>query len=160
MVIGNTNYVNYPVGMADDALMDALVRSAFQIAGVLTRLGAEHDLSLTQMRVLGILRDRRVRMTQLADHLGLDKSTMSGLVDRAERRGLLARGKNPDDGRVVDVFMTPAGMELDGRMVDELRRTLAPATGRLDPQQQAQLVELLDIVVAAYAEGSTRRSLP
>ncbi|MGY1962144.1 MarR family transcriptional regulator [Nocardia gipuzkoensis] len=63
---------------------------------VLTRIGSEHDLSLTQLRLLGLLRDRRPRMTDLAAFLGLDKSTMSGLVERAERRGLVARGKSPE----------------------------------------------------------------
>lgn len=63
--------------------------------------------SLTQLRLLGVLRDRRPRMTELAAFLGLDKSTLSGLVDRAERRGLVARDKNPQDRRVVDVFLTP-----------------------------------------------------
>src|SRR3954462_12191316 len=92
-----------------DALVDALVRNTFQVTGVLTRIGAENDLSLTQLRVLGILRDRRPRLTQLAAYLGLDKSTMSGLIDRAERRDLVARDRNPHDGRAVDVFLTPAG---------------------------------------------------
>nr|BFD86740.1 hypothetical protein StreXyl84_61410 [Streptomyces sp. Xyl84] len=130
-----------------DAVLDGLVRSAFQIMGVLTRVGAEHDLSLTQLRVLGILRDRRPRMTDLAAFLGLDKSTMSGLIDRAERRGLLARGRNPDDRRAVDVFLTPAGLELTQRLDGEIRDALAPATGRLDPQQRRQLAQLLEPVV-------------
>jgi len=38
---------------------------------VLNRIGTEHDLSLTQLRVLGILRDRRVKMSELAGYLGL-----------------------------------------------------------------------------------------
>jgi DNA-binding MarR family transcriptional regulator len=97
--------------------------------------------------VLGILRDRRARMTDLAAFLGLDKSTPSGLIDRAERRGLLARGKNPGDGRVVDVFMTPVGLELADRVQNEIRRALAPATGRLDPHQRDQLVELLELII-------------
>ena len=127
-----------------DDLVDALVRNTFEVMGVLTRIGAENDLSLTQLRVLGILRDRRPRMTELATYLGLDKSTMSGLIDRAEKRGLLARGKNPEDRRIVDVFITPAGRELSERLYDEVRRTLAPATGRLDPDQNDQLVKLLE----------------
>ncbi|MFC5826089.1 MarR family winged helix-turn-helix transcriptional regulator [Nonomuraea insulae] len=131
----------------DDAL-DALVRTTFEVAGVLTRIGGEHDLSLTQLRVLGILRDRRARVTELAAYLGLDKSTLSGLVDRAQYRGLLARGKNPEDGRVVEVFMTPAGLELAKRVEDDIRRALAPAAGRLDPQQLDQLVNLLEVVSA------------
>ncbi|MFD1934524.1 MULTISPECIES: MarR family winged helix-turn-helix transcriptional regulator [Nonomuraea] len=132
---------------ADD-VVDALVRATFEVAGVLTRIGGEHDLSLTQLRVLGILRDRRVRITELAAYLGLDKSTMSGLIDRAQRRGLLTRGKNPEDGRVVEVYMTPAGLELAKRVEDDIRRALAPATGRLDPEQLDRLVSLLDIVSA------------
>lgn len=127
-----------------DALVDALVRSTFQVTGVLTRIGARNDLSLTQLRVLGILRDRRPRVTELAAHLGLDKSTMSGLIDRAERRGLLARGKNPHDGRVVDVFLTPAGHELTQRLYSEVRNTLAPELGRLRPEQRKQLLGLLE----------------
>ncbi|MGC5341497.1 MarR family winged helix-turn-helix transcriptional regulator [Streptomyces sp. DT24] len=130
-----------------DALVDGLVRNAFQIMGVLTRIGAEHDLSLTQLRVLGIVRDRRPRMSDLAAFLGLDKSTLSGLIDRAERRGLLARAANPDDKRVVDVLITDAGRELTGRLYQEVQDTLAPATSRLDAPQRRQLAQLLETVV-------------
>ncbi|WP_436738417.1 MarR family winged helix-turn-helix transcriptional regulator [Streptomyces sp. BBFR102] len=133
--------------MTSDALVDALVRSTFQVVGVLTRIGAERDLSLTQLRVLGILRDRRPRMTELAALLGLDKSTLSGLVDRAEHRGLVARGKNPQDRRVVDVFLTPAGAELAEQVYAEVRRTLAPVTKRLDARERGQLVQLLHATI-------------
>lgn len=133
--------------MTSDALVDALVRNTFQVVGVLTRIGAERDLSLTQLRVLGILRDRRPRMTELATFLGLDKSTLSGLIDRAERRGLVARGKNPQDRRVVDVFLTPAGLELAEQVYGEVRRALASATDRLNPQDSDRLVQLLHAVL-------------
>ncbi|GGN12964.1 DNA-binding MarR family transcriptional regulator [Actinoplanes campanulatus] len=126
-----------------DALLDALVRYTFQVTGVLTRIGAANDLSLTQLRVFGILRDRRPRVTELAAYLGLDKSTMSGLIDRAERRGLLAREKNPNDGRVVDVFLTPAGHELTQRLYGEARAILAPDLDRLRPDQREQLLALM-----------------
>lgn len=128
---------------ADD-VMEALVRSAFQVMGVMTRISAEHDLSLTQLRVLGILRDRRPRVTELATFLGLDKSTMSGLIDRAERRGLLKRGKNPHDKRVVDVYLTPAGHELEQRLTDEFRRDLAPVVDRLTHQQRVEFTRLFE----------------
>ncbi|MGM1062504.1 hypothetical protein [Saccharothrix sp. Mg75] len=36
-------------------------------------------------------------MTDLAAFPGLDESTMSGLVERAERRGLVARDRSPAD---------------------------------------------------------------
>lgn len=130
--------------MTSDALVDALVRSTFRATGVLTRIGAKYDLSLTQLRVLGLLRDRRPRMTELAEFLGLDKSTMSGLIDRAERRGLVVRDRNPEYRRVVDVVIIPAGLEPAEQVYDEVRRALAPVTSRLSPEHRDRLVELLD----------------
>src|SRR5262245_18594032 len=85
-------------------LVDALAQAAFVTMAVLNTLAAENDLSLTQLRVCGILRDRRLRMAGLAGYLGLEKSTMTGLVDRAEKRGLLARAPSPEDGRAIEVF--------------------------------------------------------
>lgn len=90
--------------MAHQSLVDALAQAAFTTMAILNKLAAEHGLSLTQLRVAGILRDRRVRMVELGRYLGLEKSTMTGLVDRAEERGLMARAPNPDDARAVDVF--------------------------------------------------------
>lgn len=127
-----------------DALVDALVRCTFQVTGVLTRIGAANDLSLTQLRVFGILRDRRLRVTDLAAYLGLDKSTMSGLIDRAERRGLLAREKSPSDGRVVEIYLTPVGHDLTQRLYAELRAALTPDLDRLSPEQRDQLLTLLE----------------
>jgi DNA-binding MarR family transcriptional regulator len=132
-------------------LIDALVRSSFEVMAVLSRIGAEHDLSLTQLRVLGILRDRRIRMSELADHLGLDKSTISGLVDRAEKRGLVRRAPNPADGRAVDVFLTAAGTEFAGRGAAQLAQALSPMTGKLTRAQARQLTALLERCLAGSA---------
>ena len=127
-----------------DGLVDALAQAGFATMAVLTRLSAEHDVSLTQLRVLAILRDRRVRMSTLADHLGLDRSTLSGLVDRAERRNLLQRAPNRTDGRAVDVLLTAEGARLARRLGAEVRRSLAPMTGSLTPVEQHRLRTLLE----------------
>jgi DNA-binding MarR family transcriptional regulator len=111
---------------------------------VLNKVGAENDLSLTQLRVLAILRDRRPRMAALADHLGLEKSTMTGLVDRAEKRGLRERAPNATDGRAVDVFLSPAGRELAERLYAEVRRSLSAVTNELSSTDQRRLQTLLE----------------
>ncbi|WP_373169435.1 MarR family winged helix-turn-helix transcriptional regulator [Mycobacterium marinum] len=68
--------------LADD-LRDALVQKSFALMAVLTEVAAEHDLSLTQLRVLGIMRDREPTMGELASYTGLERSTVSGLIERA-----------------------------------------------------------------------------
>ncbi len=127
-----------------DGLVDALVQAAFVTMAVLNKVGAENDLSLTQLRVLAILRDRRPRMAALSDHLGLEKSTMTGLVDRAEKRGLLQRAPNAIDGRAVDVFLTSDGSELAERLSTRVGQALSPHTTGLTPADQRRLRTLLE----------------
>jgi len=133
-----------PAGSDRAGLTDALVQASFMTMAVLSRIGAEHDLSLTSLRVLAILRDRRLKMTDLADYLGLDKSTMTGLVDRAEKRGLLERLRNPTDGRAVDVRISPAGAELAQRLHADVVRSLAPMIDLLPRPEQRRLRTLLE----------------
>jgi DNA-binding MarR family transcriptional regulator len=136
----------------DAGLIDALAQVAYTVMAVLNRVGAEHDLSLTQLRVMGILRDRRLRITSLADYLGLEKSTMTGLVDRAEKRGLLARAPSATDGRAVEVFITPAGEALVGPVYGRVVELLTPMIEAIRPAERRQL--------QAYLEGMLGPRLP
>ena len=127
----------------DEGLADALVTTSFVTMAVINRIGAENDLSLSLIRVLGILSDRRPRMTELADYLGLEKQTMSGLIARAEKRGLVARAPNEEDGRATDVFLTSDGAKLVKRLQVQGKQALAPLVERLSASDQQLLQELL-----------------
>ncbi len=133
-----------PAVAEQDGLVDALVQTSFVTMALLNKIGTGHDLSLTQLRVLAILRDRRLKMTELADYLGLDKSTMTGLVSRAEKRGLLERVRNPTDGRAVDVRISPAGAELAERLHAHVAQSLSPMTSTLTRADQRRLRTLLE----------------
>jgi DNA-binding MarR family transcriptional regulator len=133
----------------DDDVVDALAQAAHAVTTVLVRVAAEHDLSLTQLRVLAILRDRRLRMSALADYLGLERSTMSGLVDRAVKRGLLERGAADGDGRAVEVSLTAEGRELADRGAAQVREALVPRTSVLSAVEQRRLQSLLEKLVDA-----------
>lgn len=128
---------------SDDGLADALVTTAFVTMAVINKIGAENDLSLSLIRVLGILSDRRPRMTELADYLGLEKQTMSGLIARAEKRGLVARAPNEEDGRATDVFLTSVGVEIVKRLHVQGKQALAPLVEQLSASDQQRLQDLL-----------------
>ncbi|MDR6890934.1 MULTISPECIES: MarR family winged helix-turn-helix transcriptional regulator [Variovorax] len=132
-----------PAPAPDEGLADALVTTAFVTMAVINKIGAENDLSLTLIRVLGILWDRRPRMAELADYLGLEKQTMSGLIARAEKRGLVARAPNEEDGRATDVFLTSDGAKLVKRLRVQGQEALAPIIERLSAPDQQLLQKLL-----------------
>lgn len=135
---------------ADDqplTTVDALVQLSFLIQRVLSAAGAEHDLSIIQIRLLGILRDRQAGMLELGAHLGLDKSSMTGLVGRAEKRGLVQRSPSPHDGRAVLVALTPEGRRLTTECGADITRRVTALTAPLPPAQRTALTLLATTLV-------------
>jgi DNA-binding MarR family transcriptional regulator len=125
-------------------VMDSLVQVSFTVIALLSQAAAAHELSLTQLRVLAILRDREPKMAELATYLGLDRSSVSGLVDRAVRRGLVRRDAGSADGRVVRVSLTPDGQQLARVLTDEIGGLLTPMTRHLSAADQKRLGVLLN----------------
>jgi DNA-binding MarR family transcriptional regulator len=132
-----------PVHDPPGELMDNLVQVSFAVIAVLSQAAAAHDLSLTQLRVLAILRDHEPKMAELATYLGLDRSTVSGLIDRAVGRGLVRRHPSSDDGRAVHVTFTPEGRRLAQMLTDEIGGRIAPMTARLSSADRKRLSVLL-----------------
>jgi MarR family transcriptional regulator, lower aerobic nicotinate degradation pathway regulator len=124
-------------------LRDALAQTAFTLMAVLTEVAAEYDLSLTQLRVLGILCDREPTMAELATFTGLERSTISGLIDRAAARGLVRRTADPLDRRSVRVSLTEAARELVPEITGEVDDRIESLTARLNTIEQKRLTALL-----------------
>ena len=131
------------MGAGDEDLRDSLVQVSFAVIAVLSRVAAEQDLSLTQLRVLGILRDRQPTMADLASYLGLERSTVSGLIDRAVQRGLVQKDADPTDGRSVRVSLTERARRLESRMIAEIGELMAPLTDRLNTSERKRFTDLL-----------------
>ncbi|UWE08729.1 MarR family winged helix-turn-helix transcriptional regulator [Actinacidiphila bryophytorum] len=129
--------------------VDALVQLSFLVQGVLTDVAAAYDVSLVQLRLFGILRDRTPGMLELATHLGLDKSSMTGLVTRAEKRGLVQRRPSPHDGRGVLVSLTPEGHRITDLGAAEITRRVTALCADLTPAEAADLRGLASRIIAA-----------
>ncbi|MFF2364144.1 MarR family winged helix-turn-helix transcriptional regulator [Streptomyces sp. NPDC058122] len=130
-------------------MVDALVQLSFAVHRILGKVGAERGLSVIQVRLLGVLRGRTAGMLELATVLGLDKSSMTGLVTRAEKRGLLKRSASPHDGRAVLVSLTDDGKDLTDWGTAEIGRRVSALTEGLTPSERARITELASAVVLA-----------
>jgi DNA-binding MarR family transcriptional regulator len=125
-------------------LVEALGAVAFAVMGVMTKLAAARDVSLTQLRMIGILRDRRMTISELAGALGLDRSSVSGLVDRTEKRGLVRREPNAADARSVLVTLSSEGEQAFALGAAEMAGLLSPLIDGLKPAEAERLATLLE----------------
>jgi DNA-binding MarR family transcriptional regulator len=143
----------------DLGLVDALAQLSFLVQDALAEIAGEHDLSIIGIRLLGVLRDREPTMNALGRHLGLDKSSISGLVSRAERRGLVTRTVSAADRRAFQVSITDAGQQLVERcaaMFSKRIETLAGGLSDSDSQLLSQLAARIVMAADAhrYEDGS------
>jgi DNA-binding MarR family transcriptional regulator len=131
--------------------VDGLAQLSFLIQRALELRAAEHDLSLIQTRLLGVLRDRQPTMNELARLLDLDKSSVTGLVDRAERRGLVKRSPSTHDRRSVTVSLAPAARLLITQAAADFEADLEAMLSCLAPADQQRLASLITRVLLANA---------
>jgi len=72
-----------------------------------------HGFTLPQWRALAeIFRNEGIAQVGLAAALDVDQMTVSGIVSRLEKRGLIDRYPDPNDSRAKLAKLTPAGREL------------------------------------------------
>ena len=135
----------------DPARVDLLVEVARQYAdavGIIDALRiqgwSEDGLTIPQMRLLWALRDEDgLPVGALAEHLGVNPSTITGHVDRLVRMGLVRREEDPGDRRIVRNYLTD-----DGTVTVTALRRIAGAfmfniLKRLDDAQLAGLGQAL-----------------
>jgi DNA-binding MarR family transcriptional regulator len=134
-------------------VVDALAQLSFVVQEALGRIAAEHGLSIIQTRLLGVVRDRSPGMNDLARYLELDKSSVTGLVDRAERRGLVRRKASSADRRAVEVSITAAGRKVATRVEAEFERRIASLVRRLTETERGGLCDLATRIVLEDARS-------
>ena len=114
--------------------------------GTFARVADRHDLTPVQARLLCVLAAGPRGMADLARCCGVEKAALTGLVDRAERRGLAERGPVPGDRRALRVTLTDAGRRsaaaFHAEATAELSRLLSPLTSRDREQFLAAIVKI------------------
>ncbi|MFB4302038.1 MarR family winged helix-turn-helix transcriptional regulator [Actinomadura sp. NTSP31] len=128
-------------------IVAALVRSAFLVDAVYAASAREYGLTQQQGQLLCVLMGRSYGMSELGATLGLAKSSLTGLVDRTERNGLVRREPDPRDTRAVRVALTARGAALVDEFYTETCRRIDELPSGLGPRERATLAELLGRVV-------------
>ena len=105
------------------------------------------NLSRTQISVLRTLRDDGPgRISDLAAGERVAQPSMTALVNRLQRQGLVERTTDPADLRAVRVSITPDGREALATAVAEIEARLAAQLSLLSGDDRAALAAVLPIL--------------
>jgi len=131
-------------GDGERGVADALIRLSVISSSIFAQVAERHELPAAQARLLCVLAGGPRRMSQLAAILGVEKAALTGLADRAERRGLITRTAVPGDRRALSVALTPGGLDAARAFHRELSAELARLTDVLPSAECARFRRSLD----------------
>ena len=105
-------------------------------------------LSTGRYRLLADLEDNEGELlpSQLAEHLGVTRATVTGLIDTLARDGLVSRRSSSVDGRQKAVILTEQGAQKLREMANEHFARLEAMVGLLSIQERSVFLDLLDRV--------------
>jgi DNA-binding MarR family transcriptional regulator len=119
------------------------------------RLSPDTGLSLTAAATLSSLdRNGPARLTELAVRQGVTQPAMTQLVTRLQEAGFVERRPDRDDGRVVRVHITDAGLTELSRRRGVRTERLGELFDRLTHGHQATLVAALPAIRALTTPAS------
>jgi len=135
--------------------MRAYLRAVALAEPVQAVLAERHGLSLGDFHAVRVLlRLGEVPVSRFGGELGIPRSTITNLVDRLEKAGLVERAASPSDRRVTLVRLSAMGERAVEDMSFLLNSQVAQRLFALDPQSQEALAALLERVVTPPAEAA------
>jgi DNA-binding MarR family transcriptional regulator len=134
-------------------VVDGLLEVVNRVHRVVCSVAARHELTPQQLELLRMLAVP-VSMRAFAEELSCDPSNVTGLVDRAERLGLVERVPDPSDRRVRILKLTTKGRNLRSTINREVARSLTDALG-LSTDDHAKVMGVLAAMTPATKHPPT-----
>jgi MarR family transcriptional regulator, organic hydroperoxide resistance regulator len=123
------------------------------------------ESGLTGMRpaylgaLLSLWSDDGLKVTELGRRAGLEPSTMTGLIDRMERDGLVQRVFDPSNRRELKIYLTDAGRAIKDTVASTADRILEKVLTGLSEGEIAQMKDTLrKVLVNIHEEGYDEQS--
>lgn len=107
---------------------------AAKIQELLRQTLARHQLTALQFRLSLVLQAKgpsALSASALAKHACVSRSAATTTVDQLEKKGFVARCRNPQDRRIIGIQLTPAGAQNARNALSAYRKTAAAAASRV-----------------------------
>lgn len=137
-----------PFNCREEELFLNILRSSDLLQRRIGEVLKASELSSTQYNVLRILRgagSEGLACGEISNRMVTRDPDITRLLDRLEKRGLVARSREKEDRRVVTARITQAGLDLLKKLDEPVIQMHRAQLGHLETKQQETLIRLLEI---------------
>jgi DNA-binding MarR family transcriptional regulator len=129
-------------------LADLLQRLARRLRRTHAERLVPFGLTPAQERALRMITrsEEPLRMTDLADHLGIVPRSLTTVIDALEEAGLVRREIDPHNRRAIRLHLTDRGLSVRDDMREARRRAAEDLFAPLSPDDRQTLGELLALL--------------
>jgi DNA-binding MarR family transcriptional regulator len=114
------------------------------------KIQKEHGVSIPQVLCLNYLNnctDYQSTHKEIRNYLNLNSSTVTGIIDRLEKKGLVARLPKKEDKRTTYIALTSIGAKLLDKIPALLHERLSVKLEKLPENKIDELNQSLDMLI-------------
>jgi len=132
-------------------------RITLQVTSALKKEFTSVGITHVKPAYLGVLftlwREDGLKVVELGRQAGLEPSSMTGLIDRMEKSGLLYRDADPDDRRVQRVYLTKKGRAVEKLTMEGVDHVLSKIFKGIPGQELSRTMDMLKRVLKNAQEA-------
>ena len=127
-----------------DAILEAIVYLSTESRRITKEISRRADLTGPQLTVLKMLEGLGdLSLSDLSERIRAQNSTVTGIIDRMEREGLVVRTRSTEDRRVVRIKLTEKGARIARDIAVEPMEIFRSALENLSPGEMRDLLKIL-----------------
>ena len=122
-----------------------LIRKLMQAGALYSKeLNKKYNVSAPQLASLRVLlHDGAMPPSQIAKQIMVNSSTLTGVIDRLEQKGLVSRLRNDPDRRVIRVELTEAGRALAESAPPPIQVKIIKGMRKLEQTEREKIIRSL-----------------
>jgi MarR family transcriptional regulator, organic hydroperoxide resistance regulator len=142
-----------------DQVLEAILYLYTESRRITKELARRADLTGPQLTVVKLLEQiGGLSLSELSERIRAQNSTVTGIIDRMEREGLVTRERSKEDRRVVYIRLTAKGRELARDIPVEPMEVFRSALETLSAQEMRELMRIMT-KVAKRVRAIVRRDV-
>ncbi len=124
------------------------IRRLIQASELYTKeLTRKYQISAAQLNcILTLYEYGPLPPSKIADHMMVKSSTVTGVVDRLEKKGIAERMRNSPDRRVITIQLTEAGKKLAQNAPPPIQQKIIDGLKKTDTAKKKQIVSSLNML--------------